>query len=315
MTDPTARAWIPPGPPGQPSRMPFTVLLDEAMRRTRRHFRTIFPAVAIPLALLATAVGVLQALLFQSLTSQSGQAGGLSGLGGSPFLSLQTMFVGLVQSIVLGIGLIALQKAAMDATAGRPVDMKEAWRFAVRGPVLVTLFLEGLAIIAALAVCCLPVFYVAPLLSLVGVVMAEEQIFGTAALSRSAALTRYNPDGRFFETALFKAFALMLVTLVISYAVSFLVVLPFQIPMLISMFRDITAGKDPAAAMGSMSKWLWVQIPSQILQTLTTVAVFLYGAFGYALLFLDARSRKEGSDLAAEIHSVFGSGQPGEPPV
>jgi hypothetical protein len=310
MTDPTVRAAS--IQPGQPGRMPFTVLLDEAMRRTRRHIRAIFPAVAIPLALLSAAVGVLQALWFQDMKSE----GGLSSLGGSPFLSLPTVLLGLAHSIVLGIGMVALQKAAADATAGRPVDMKEAWRFAVRGPVLVTLFLQGLAVIAALLVCCVPIFYVAPLLSLVSVVMAEEKIFGTAALSRSAALTRYDPDGRFFETALFKAFALMLVTVVISYAVAFLVVLPFQVPMFISMFRDAAAGKDPAVAMGTMSKWLWIQIPSQILQTLTTVAVFLYGAFGYALLFFDARSRKEGSDLAAEIHTVFGSGGPsGAPPV
>jgi hypothetical protein len=303
MTDPTVRA---PLPPGQPGRLPFTVLLDEAMRRTRRHIREIFPAVAIPLALLSAAVGVFQALWFQDLKSE-----GLGSLGGSPFLSLPTVLLGLAHSIVLAIGLVALQKAAVDATAGRPVDMKEAWRFAVRGPVLVTLFLQGLAIIAALLVCCVPIFYVAPLLSLVSVVMAEEKIFGTAALSRSAALTRYDPDGRFFETALFKAFALMIVTVVISYAVAFLVVLPFQVPMFISLFRDAAAGKDPAAAMGTMSKWLWIQIPSQILQTLTTVAVFLYAAFGYALLFFDARSRKEGSDLAAEIHTVFGSGPSG----
>jgi hypothetical protein len=288
--------------------MPFSMLLDEAMRRTRRHFRTIFPAVAIPLALLTAASGVLQALWFQGLTSRIGP-------GSSPFWSFQTILLGLAQGVVMGIGLIALQKAAVDATAGRPVDMKESWRFAVRGPVLLTLFLQGLAFIASLLLCFFPVFYVAPLLSLVGAVMAEEKVFGGAALSRSAALTRYNPEGRFLETPLVKAFGLMIVTVVISYAVAFVVVLPFQIPMFISIFRDAAAGKDPAAAMGSMSKWLWIQIPSQILQILATVAVYLYAAFGYALLFFDARSRKEGSDLAAEIHTVFGTGQPGPPPV
>jgi len=303
MTDPLSRPRLPFGA------MPFSMLLDEAMRHTRRHFKTIYPAVAIPLALLAAATGVLQALWFQGLTSRTG-------LGASPLWSVQTILLGFAQGIVMAIGLIALQKAAVDATAGRPVDMKEAWRFAVRAPVLGTLFLHGLALIASVLACLFPVFYVAPLLSLVPVIMAEEQIFGGAALSRSAALTRYNPQGRFFETPLVKALALMLVTAVISYAVAFLVVLPFQIPMFISIFRDAAAGKDTAATMGSMSKWFWIQIPSQILQSLTTVAVYLYAAFGYALLFFDARSRKEGSDLAAEIHTVFGSGPPplpGEP--
>jgi hypothetical protein len=296
MTDPTYRS---PNPFG---RMPFSMILDEAMRRTRRHFRTIFPAVAIPLALLAAVTGVLQALWFQNITSGAG-------LGTSPVWSIQSILIAFVQGIVMGIGLIALQKAAVDATAGRPVDMKGAWRFVVRGPVLVTLFLQGLAIIAALVLCCLPVFYVVPLLSLVVPVMIEENVFGSAALSRSAALTRYNPEGRFLETPLVKAFVLMIITAVISYAIAFLVVLPFQIPMFISLFRDAAAGKDPAATMGSMSKWFWVQIPSQILQMLTTVAVSLYAAFGYALLFFDSRNRKEGANLAAEIQTVFGEPQ------
>ena len=67
--------------------------------------------------------------------------------------------------------------------------------------------------------------------------------------------------------------------------------------------------------MGTMAKWIWLQIPSQILQMLVTVAVYSYSSFGFALLFFDARGRKEGSDLATEINSVFGpSGPPaGEP--
>jgi hypothetical protein len=191
--------------------------------------------------------------------------------------------------------------------------MKEAWLFAVRPPVAGTFLLCALLIAVSMLLCFFPVLYVAPLLSLVPVIMAEEKVFGVAALSRSAALTRYNPEGDFLRTPLVKALALMVVTLVVSYAVAFLVVLPLQLPMLISMFKNAAAGKDPAMTM-DMSK-LWIQVPSQILQILTTVAVHLYSSFGWALLFFDARSRKEGSDLAAEIRTVFGSGQTGAPPV
>lgn len=295
MTDLTARAPVRSGP------MPFMMLLDEAMRRTRRHFRAIFPAVAIPFALLAAVTGVLQALWFQSLTSEAGR------LTRPPVWSVETILLGLLQGVVVGIGMVALQKAAVDATAGRPVDMKEAWRFAVRGPVLGTLFLQFLAVLASALACFFPVLYVAPLLSLVMVVMVEEKIFGTDALSRSAELTRYNPQGGFVESPIVKALILMLVTVVISALTAMLVALPFQIPMFISLFRDTTAGKDPAMAMESMSKWIWLQIPAQILQMMTRAAVYLYSAFGYALLFFDTRSRKEGSDLAAEIRTVFGA--------
>jgi hypothetical protein len=300
MTDPTYRA---PRAPIQPGRMPFTVLLDEAMRRTRRHFRAIFPAVAFPLALLAVVTVVLQALWIRNMPSADDMAAVL-------LWFFKAMLLGLFQGIVTGIGLVALQKAAVDATAGRPVDMKEAWQFALRPPVVGTFLLYVLLIFVSMMLCFFPFLYVAPLLSLVPVIMAEEKVYGGAALSRSAALTRYNPEGDFFKTPLVKALALMVVTIVISYAVAFLVVLPLQLPMLVSMFRNIAAGKDPAMTM-EMSKRLWTQVPSQILQVLTTVAVYLYSSFGYALLFFDARSRKEGSDLAAEIQTVFGSGPAG----
>jgi hypothetical protein len=280
------------------------MLLDEAMRPTRRHFRAIFPAVAIPLAVIAAATGMFQAWWFQDLTSETARA--------NPFGGFHTIVLALVQGLVLGIGAVALQKAAVDATAGRPVDMKEAWWFAVRPRVLGTFLLQFLAIMVSLFVCCVPVLYVLPLLSLTGVVMVEEKVFGPNALARSATLTRYNPQRAFLDAPIVKAFGLIAVVVVLTYAVSLLVTLPFQIPMLVSIFRDAATGKDPAQAMESMSKWLWVQVPSQILQTLTTVAVSLYSSFGYALLFFDTRGRKEGSDLAAEIPSVFGPA-PGEP--
>ena len=38
--------------PLRPTTMPFLVLLDEAMKRTRDHLRAIFPSVAVPVAVL-----------------------------------------------------------------------------------------------------------------------------------------------------------------------------------------------------------------------------------------------------------------------
>jgi hypothetical protein len=278
--------------------MPFSRLLDEAMRLTRRNFRAMYPSVAIPLTLLAALTGVLQALLMQTLTTEvvgPGQMG----------FSCGTAVVALLQGIIMGIGMIALQKAAVDATAGRPIDMKASWRFAIQPPVLGTLFLQGLAIIGSALACFIPVLYVAPLLSLVAPIMAAENVFGGRALSRSAELTRYNPQNRFLETPLVKALGLMVVTVLITYAVVLVVVLPFQIPMWFDLFKQAASGEDPS--MSVMSKWFWIQIPSQILQMLATIAIYVYASFGYALLFFDARNRKEGSDLAAEINTVFGS--------
>jgi hypothetical protein len=284
--------------------MPFTRLLDEAMRLVRRNFRAMFPSVAIPLAVMAAISGVLQALLMQNLTAEN------IGLGQMGF-TCGTYLVMLVQLFVMMVGFLALQKAAVDAAAGRPIDMKGSWRFATQPSVLGTLALQGLAIFGSTLACVVPVLYVAPLLSLVGPIMAAENIFGAKALSRSSELTRYNPQNRFLETPLVKALGLMLVTLIISYALAFVVVLPFQIPMWIDLFKQAASGEEPA--MGAMAKWFWIQIPSQILQMLATVAVYTYSSFGYALLFFDARNRKEGSDLAAEINTIFGPSGPGSP--
>jgi len=281
--------------------MPFSLILDEAMRRVRRHFRAIYPAVAIPLTILATATAVLQALWFRRMTSETGSD--------NPFgFSFGTVAVAMLSGAILGIGVIALQKAAVDAVAGRPIDMKGAWRFAVRPAVLGTLLLQGLAIVASAVLCFFPILYVAPLLSLTGPIMADENVFGGTALSRSAELTRYNPQNRFLETPLVKALALIVVAVLISYAVGLLVAIPFQIPMLIDIFKQAASGKEPN--MGAMTKWLWLQAPAQALQTLANVAIYLYSSFGFALLFFDTRNRKEGSDLAAEIDTVFGPGAP-----
>jgi len=281
--------------------MPFSMILDEAMRRVRRHFRAIYPAVAIPLTILATATALLQALWFRRMTSETGSD--------NPFgFSFGTVAVAMLSGLILAIGVIALQKAAVDAIAGRPIDMKSAWRFAVRPVVLVTMLLELVLVFLSIGFCVVPVFFVAPLLSLMVPIMADEKVYWVKALVRSAELTRYNPQNRFLETPMVKALALMIVTALISYAVGLLVAIPFQIPMLIDIFKQAASGKEPN--IGEMTKWLWLQAPAQALQTLANVAIYLYSSFGFALLFFDTRNRKEGSDLAAEIDTVFGPGAP-----
>lgn len=285
--------------------MPFLMLLDEAMRRTRRHIRRIYPAVALPVALIAVVTNILQVLWFQRIVAESG-------IERLSFWSLETILMSLVYIFVMAVGTTAMQKAAVDATAGRPVTMGEAWRFAVRPAVLGTVFLQFLAIAASALLCIVPILYVAPLLSFAVPAMVDEGVYGGRALSRSAELTRYNPERRFLDMPMVKVLVLQIVGVVISYAAILLVTLPFQIPMWIGMFREAAAGRQPDPS--KMVSWMWLQVPSQLLQSLVTIAVSLYVCFGLALLFFDTRNRKEGTDLAAEIHAVFGPAAPaGEP--
>jgi hypothetical protein len=294
MTEPTA---APRGP------MPVTLLLDEALRQTRAHFRAIFPSVALPVALLSTLAAVFQAFSIRGLLG-----------GGNPMTAMwtpQVILAALLLGLLAAVAYVAGQVAALDALAGRPVDMKRAWRFAARPAVWGTLLLSGLAIFVSLLVCILPVFYVAPLLSFVVPAMVEEGRMGPGALSRSAELARFNPEGKLQESPILKILLLMLVTTLLSYIAGLVVALPFQIPMFIDLFRKAMSGQEDITAV--MARWIWLQVPAQFLSALARMAIYIYSAFGTALLFADVRGRKEGSDLRPQIDALFPA--PAAPPA
>jgi len=284
----------------RPGPMPFRFLIDEAIRQTRRHFRAIFPSIGIPIAIIAAAVAAVQALAVSRMTTNLGTL--------PSWWSPELLLLTLIYIALLIVAYTAMQVAAVDAAAGRPVDMKRAWRFAVQGRVLGTLFLSSMAGLASLACCCFPALYVVPLLSFTSPAMVDEGRFGVQALSRSAELTRHNPGRELFEHPIVKVFLLIFLGGLLSYLAGLVVSLPFVVPMYIDMFRRAAAGQDMAQGM---STWLWLQVPSQILNALASSAVTLYVCFGVALLFFDTRARKEGTDLQSEIEEVF---PPAPPP-
>jgi hypothetical protein len=274
--------------------MPVTLLLDEALRQTRAHFRAIFPAVGVPVALVTTVFAVFQAFSIQGL-----MAGGDLVRMWSPQIILSAFGLGIFAALAY----VAGQVAALDALAGRPVDMKRAWAFAVRPKVWGTCLLSGLIIILSFVLCILPVFYVAPLLSFVVPAMVEEGRFGWASLSRSAELARFNPSRQIGESPIVKLLLLMLVTTLLSYVAGLVVALPFQLPMFIDLFRKTMSGQEDVT--GVMARWVWLQIPAQLLSALARMAIYIYSAFGTALLYSDVRGRMEGSDLRPEIDALF----------
>jgi hypothetical protein len=286
--------------PFRPAPMPFVLLLDEPVRYIRAHFRAIFPSVAVPVAVLSTLAAVVQAVAFQDAVSSEGA--GQVELWTPAVLSISLLLV-----ILAVFAYAAGQVAALDALAGRPVDMKRAWRFSLRPSVWGTLLLAGLAVVASFFACFLPVFIVAPALSFVLPVMAEEGVFGFAALSRSAALAFFSTEsdliGRLINSPIGKILVLMLVGTLISVLAGFLVALPFQLPMFVDFWRNALAGKEDAQA--AMARWIWFQVPAQFLSSLVRTAIYLYTAFGIGLLFFDVRGRKEGADLRSEIEALF----------
>lgn len=295
-------------PYAQPAPMPFRILIDEAVRYARRHFRSIYPAVAIPVAISASLVAVFQALWFSRLLAagENPSPGDLAG-------GCATIAVALVLGLVMGFGYAALHVAAIDVVSGRPVDMKRAWTFPFRPAVLGTNILTGLAIMAAFIACLLPGFYVLPLLSFVLPVMVVESRFGTDAMSRSAELTKWSPTGRILDSALAKALLLLILMIALSYVLGLLVAIPFQLPMYIDMFRSAAAGEEPS--LDRMGMYMWLQVPAQFLSALATTALYLYMGFCSSLLYADTRGRKEGTDLRTAFDQVFAPPSPPAPPV
>lgn len=289
-----------PMPFQRPGPMPFRLLIDEAMRQTRRHFRVLYLPVAIPVAVVVTLVSVAQALWFpHMLTNPAGSLGMLP-----VFYLMLFVFVGL-----LLVAYTALQAAVVDALNGRPVDMKRAWGFAFQGRALGTLILWYAAIVASLLCCCVPALYVAPLLGFVLPVMADEGRYGVEAIRRSTELTNYDPGQGFFERPIVKVFLFLFIGMLISYLLGLLVALPFQIPMYVDLFRQVASGQE-AALQSEMPRWLWLQVPGQFLNAMVSTGVYIYTTCGISLLFYDARGRKEGVDLRSEIDDVFGAPPP-----
>jgi hypothetical protein len=80
-----------------------------------------------------------------------------------------------------------------------------------------------------------------------------------------------------------------------------------MIIMMAFVFRETAAGRegDPRAFAQQM---LWVQIPSNIVGTVLQGLIYVYVAFGIALIYFDVLHRKEGTDLlAASERLVLGT--------
>jgi hypothetical protein len=294
MSDPFA------GPPGP---RPFRILLDEAMRLSRLHFRSIYWPVAIPIAVVSTLISAAQAFWFSRFVEDLGRPGA--------FFSPSVLVVTFASILLMTVAYNAMQVAVVDALSGRPVDMGRAWRFTLQGRALGTLVIWYACTIASFLLCCFPALYVGPLLAFVPQAMIEEGRFGTQALSRSADLTRYNPSRQLGDSPMVKLFLLFLVGIAISYVLSLLVTLPFQIPMWVDMFRQAASGEE--AMLERMPFYMWLQVPAQFLNALASTAVYLYLSCGTALLFFDTRGRKEGLDLRTAIDQVFGGPPPSLP--
>ncbi len=280
--------------------MPMSRLLDEAMRLLRANFMTIFPPVAIPVAVISGLFPIGQYLVTRLGRETAGGA----------------MAIPLIVAMVLGMLVFiavfvlahgAMVAAAVSAAAGRKPDLAECWTTFLRPRILGTAMLSGLGILAGVACCFLPGFYLMLVWSLTLPVILEEQRFGTDALARSYELTRFNPGGRFGDDPRFRVFLLMVGTWLLGWTLGFIVQIPATVVMMALMIREGAAGNrpDPEAFMGLMTV---INVPSQVAGALVQMLTQLFSALGTAVLFFEVRRRKEGGDLEAAIVSLEKAG-------
>ena len=234
--------------------------------------------------------------------------------GGESLEEMMTVVTGgcllfVVALAAYGLGFSALLVGSLDAVAGRPVDMRRAWLFPFRPPVLATLVVVAMANFLSFMMFLLPALYVVPVLTFVLPVMVEEGRFGFAAIRRSVELVHWNPTGRWRDSVWLQTLVLLLIGLVVNYAVTFAVQLPFVVVQQVMFFRDAAAGElgDPAQLMAQT--W-WLQLPTQILTACATTASWLYWTCGIALLYREVRRRKEAEDLERAIDELTGGSDP-----
>jgi hypothetical protein len=282
---------------GQP--LSLQLILDEATKQARRHFRAIYLPVAIPVSVGSGLLPLGQSAFYRNMGLGSRQpdlAVVLSSMG--------IMFVAfLLFFLVYGIGNGALMVAAVDATAGRPVSMKSAWLTMVSPRVLGTMILGWLAALVGFVLCVLPGVYVTLVLCLVLPVIVDEGLTGAGALVRSKALMEYNPQRDLGSDPRLRAFLILLAGALLGYALNFVVQVPAMVVQQVVVMRGVASGQrtDPASLMASL---LWLQVPTSMIAMLAQTAVRLYVSFCIALLFVDVRRRKEGVDLEAAIASL-----------
>jgi hypothetical protein len=278
-------------------------LLDEPVRHARRHLRALYLPFAVPLTILAGAQPVVQYSLAPMTTAS---------LGGTSLLTQMGITYAILFALLMAYDLafVAMVVAATDVLAGGTGAPGRAWLRALDPRLLLTEILAWIAILGGLIFCILPGIYVGLILTSSVPVMAHERRFGLAALKRSVELMSRNPLRKLSLDPRARAFLLRVSAGLLAYALPLIVQLPFTVVMMIIMFSSALSGAQPDP-QAVMAKLVWLQVPMAMLGMLIHTFVFLYLAFGIALLYFDARRRKEGDDLVSAADNLARRTGPG----
>jgi hypothetical protein len=280
-------------------------LLDEAVVLARRVFGRLYLATALPPAIAVTVAVILQ-LRFMTGTLRNVSAEGP----GAPFLAgMGLLFlVYFVYGGVTGLANAAMVAGTSWELEGTQFRARNVWRWVLRGRVLGSLMLLGLAIGLGFMFCFLPGLYLIIIYAIAVPVMATEGILGSQSMNRSKRLVLHSVEKRFIPPGMGWVIAVFVTAIVLSWGVSLAVQFPLTIIQQVLMARHLlgetarSAAPDPAAFF---PLWLQVlQLVTMFASTLAKQAVALYSAAAFSLLFRRLRGRREGTDIHAALDAL-----------
>ena len=277
--------------------VPFRRLIDDVLSAVKAHWASFAPSLALPLVVLGLLTLVMQHYqLEMSTTTDPSAAFGSMGM---MFAVLFVVMVGY--ALVYNVALVA---AVNTVETGRP-ELGRAWFFVLRPDILFYQAVVWICIFVSMMMCLAPVLLVGPLLILVIPILYHERLGLPAAIERNIHLARFNPTGRMRDSGWLQLVATMVLGGALSYAVSFVVQLPFAIVQMFVLFRQgaFDSGMTDPAAMVSP---LWLQLPMIVTSALATAFTWLYWVFVLATLYREMRRRQEGDDLQEAIDTLTG---------
>lgn len=275
----------------------FAEILDQSINLLRRNLRSYYLPYALAVAVFmavqsAVQLGWMQSVFGLDPADPDAMAAAFLSGGFGCMIALGWIVMMLIYS--------ALGVASVHLVAERP--HRGAYRFVFKAKTLGTLALTGVAMGAALMCCFVPAIYVWPAVALVVPVMVEEQRFGTKAMSESHDLARYNPQGKFTDTAMVRILGVYLVSMLITWGLSFAISLPAMIVQQLAVFRQMAESAE--GEMPLVLPAMWLQVPTQFLGGLVQTAGTAFASIAMAIIYFDVHRRRDALDLEQAIDEL-----------
>lgn len=275
----------------------FPQLADRAVRPTLRCFGRMVWPVAIPTVAVTVFMIGIQGAWLKTLETGEVDAGVVTGLLGF----FAALFLSSIWSMLC---LAAIAIAALDLVDGRPASFWRSLGRVFEPRVLGTLLLAMLAHLAGLLFCGIGILATIPLLFVVIPVMIDQQVYGVAALKRSAELVRFNATGRWADSGIAQALGLTFVGYGISSVVGMVVQLPFMLYQQYYIWNRTLSGG--AVDMVEITQELsYIQMPVQAVNVFAQMVGMFYISIAGVVFYRELVRRREGRDLEAAIPRIL----------